>query len=299
MAEERLIDEDKDRKYKIRKNADGEDELYIDETDVEEDDTPVFAIPDFGEEGDEEAAVLTPEQLSERERIRAEEEQARKKKVEAFCTAVKEKMAEGDFESALYSARQAEELDAESGEVACLKLRAITREFTSFNDLEESAGAAEKVSLYADEESKAELKAKIKPLEEKIAEVKVRTEKLETENEENKARRREVFAGEKKKYLKFFTATVCTLLTLFVLTLAMSFLMFSDESGVYLVVTIALAAVTFIALIVTAIAARFFWRAQRNVKLNERDSSTELGRHYTEAKNQLELLNKIYSYLNL
>ena len=37
MAEERLIDEDKDRKYKIRKNADGEDELVIDaEADVEE-----------------------------------------------------------------------------------------------------------------------------------------------------------------------------------------------------------------------------------------------------------------------
>ena len=32
MAEERLIDDDKDKKYKIRKNADGEDELYIDDT---------------------------------------------------------------------------------------------------------------------------------------------------------------------------------------------------------------------------------------------------------------------------
>ena len=30
MAEERLIDDDKDRKYKIVKNADGEDELVID-----------------------------------------------------------------------------------------------------------------------------------------------------------------------------------------------------------------------------------------------------------------------------
>ena len=36
MAEERLIDTDKDKKYRIRKNADGEDELYIDDTAEEE-----------------------------------------------------------------------------------------------------------------------------------------------------------------------------------------------------------------------------------------------------------------------
>ena len=37
MAEERLVDDDKDRKYKIRKNADGEDELVIDAAPEEED----------------------------------------------------------------------------------------------------------------------------------------------------------------------------------------------------------------------------------------------------------------------
>ena len=36
MAEERLIDDDKDRKYKVIKNADGEDELVIDDTPDEE-----------------------------------------------------------------------------------------------------------------------------------------------------------------------------------------------------------------------------------------------------------------------
>ena len=62
MAEERLIDDDKDRKYKIRKNADGEDELIIDDTpDEDETDIPVFAVPEA--EDDEEAAVLTPEEF--------------------------------------------------------------------------------------------------------------------------------------------------------------------------------------------------------------------------------------------
>ena len=42
MAEERLIDDDKDRKYKIRKNADGEEELIvIDPEDGEEEESDI------------------------------------------------------------------------------------------------------------------------------------------------------------------------------------------------------------------------------------------------------------------
>ena len=80
MAEERLIDDDKDRKYKIRRNADGEDELIIDDTETPDDesDIPVFDIPVYLED-DDEAALLTPEQLAERERMRAEEQSARRR----------------------------------------------------------------------------------------------------------------------------------------------------------------------------------------------------------------------------
>ena len=82
MAEERLIDDDKDRKYRIRVNENGEEELeIIDPDDVDEE--PVFDMPDY-EEDDEEAAILTPEQLAERERIKAEEERARAEKLSAF-----------------------------------------------------------------------------------------------------------------------------------------------------------------------------------------------------------------------
>ena len=51
MAEERLIDDDKDRKYRIRVNENGEEELeIIDPDDVDEE--PVFDMPDY-EEDDE------------------------------------------------------------------------------------------------------------------------------------------------------------------------------------------------------------------------------------------------------
>ena len=80
MAEERLIDDDKDKKYKIRKNADGEDELYIDDTEEETVQEEVnFLVPE-AEEDDEEAAVMTPEQLAARERAKAEAEEKAKRK---------------------------------------------------------------------------------------------------------------------------------------------------------------------------------------------------------------------------
>ena len=68
MAEERLIDDDKDRKYKIRKNADGEDELVVDSAPEEEEEAEdiEFEVPELDSD-DEEAAVMTPEQLAVRE----------------------------------------------------------------------------------------------------------------------------------------------------------------------------------------------------------------------------------------
>ena len=51
MAEERLIDDDKDRKYKIRKNENGEDELVIDGLPEEEDREEIaFEVPDLESE---------------------------------------------------------------------------------------------------------------------------------------------------------------------------------------------------------------------------------------------------------
>ena len=88
MAEERLIDDDKDRKYKIRVNEDGEEELIIaPQTAAEEAAEIDFEVPDFDDD-DEEAAVMTPEQLAARQR-RREEEAARRAKKFSLCSTAK------------------------------------------------------------------------------------------------------------------------------------------------------------------------------------------------------------------
>ena len=66
MAEERLIDADKDKKYRIKINADGEEELVVDEgvEPVEEVVQEVlFEVEEISEDNEEEA-VMTPEQLA-------------------------------------------------------------------------------------------------------------------------------------------------------------------------------------------------------------------------------------------
>ncbi len=303
MAEERLIDDDKDRKYKIRKNADGEDELVIDEGEEEaeeESDIPVFEVP-VTESDDEDAAVLTPEQFAERKRLQEEEEKKRAEKRAAHLSLAREKISSGDFEAALYEANIAEEISPDDGEVYCVKLMAVTRNFTDFSSLENCVSVADGVREYADEKQRSEIQpfASSKKFKEKINETKDKAEKLKKENEEKKAERREVFAEKKKRALKFFVCAAVPFAVLAILAIVFASMIFSAENGTYLILTIVFAALTFIALVFVLITSHKFWDASRNCKLNEKDSSTKLGREYLETQAVLDKLNKIYSLFDL
>lgn len=170
MAEERLIDDDKDRKYKIRKNADGEDELIIDDTpDEDETDIPVFAVPEADD--DEEAAVLTPEEFAERQRQREEEERLLNEKIALSVAEARQKLAVGNYEGALFAVNNAAELKSDDGEINCLKLAVLTRNFTDFTAVNDCSEAADGVREYASAEMKAELSKRACGLKKRIAEV--------------------------------------------------------------------------------------------------------------------------------
>ena len=74
-----------------------------------------------------------------------------------------------------------------------------------------------------------------------------------------------------------------------------STMMFADERGAYLIATIAVGALALIAFIAMLVCANRLWTAERNVKLNEADTSTKSGREYLESKTELDLLTRIYS----
>lgn len=299
MAEERLIDDDKDRKYKIRKNADGEDELVIDDTpdDEEESDIPVFNIPVYVED-DEDAAVLTPEQLAERDRKKREEETARAQKLGAAMEKAKGQLDEGDFESALYTLNKVQDIADGNGEYYCLKLKTLSRNFTDFVSLDACAEAADCVRDYASEEQKAGLKELASEYVKKLGELEETTKKLYDENESKKDERREVFEARKAKAARNYYLTALPFVVLLVLTIVFSTLMFSAENGTFLILTIVFAAFTLIMLVVTLFTARKLLDARRTLRWNENDNSTKLGREYLQINNEYELIKRIISCFN-
>lgn len=295
MAEERLIDtdDDKDRKYKIRINADGEEELYIDES-VEEEEEAVFEVPLYDDD-DEEAAVLTPEQLAERERIKREEELARMQRRDSQLLKARTAFEEGNFEDALYAVNNALENDGECGEAHYLKMRILTRDLTTFSDPEECSECAQSVFKYCDDQQKSELKELSSALAQKLKEAEARTQELNAVNEAGKEERRYTFACEKTRALTNFLLSAVPFAVFLIMTIVFSTMMFSAENGAYLIATIVLGALALISFICTLVGANRFWTAVRHVKLNEADTSTQAGRDYLESKKQYDLLNEIYS----
>ncbi|MDE7330005.1 MAG: hypothetical protein K2N30_02755, partial [Clostridia bacterium] len=186
MAEERLIDDDKDRKYKIRKNENGEDELVIDSSPEEEESEEIgFEVPEL-ESDDEEAAVMTPEQLAAREKAREEAEAARLKGIADRTAHAKELISAGKYEDACYVLDEAEALGKDGG-VYSLKVFALTKNFTDFSACAECAPAAEGVRAFASDEVKAEFAPYAQSVEKAKEELCAAVAKRNTENEEKKA----------------------------------------------------------------------------------------------------------------
>lgn len=299
MAEERLIDDDKDRKYKIRINENGEEELVIDpnaeEDEVEEID---FEVPDFDTD-DEEAAVMTPEQLAARQRQREEEEAKRAKKASVYLDRAKSCLAEKDYSGAIYALTQAAELDSVNGEIYALQIQAYTQNFTEWSYLEDGATAADGLAEHGTEELKNGLKEISAPLSQKIAETKKSVSELNEENESKKDERRQAFKARKKTALIAFSSTAAPFVVFLVLAIVIGVnFMFTREDALFTIITILFAALALAAFIAMLVMAHKLWDASRNLKLNERNSSTKLGREYEQEKTRLEQLTRIYAVIN-
>ena len=286
MAEERLIDDDKDRKYRIRKNENGEEELVIIDDEDEEEELPVFGVVTDDEE------ELTDEQLAKKA---AERREAALRKAEEFKSTARQKMDEGDFESAQYALSQASELTEYDGELYFLQLKAYSRGMTNFLDLQKCVDAAEGVREYSVEEHKKELSALSGPLKARIDEFSAQCKSLSEENERGKEERRETFARGRKSALTVFICTSVPFVALFVLAIVFASMMFADLSGIYIVLTIVFAIAAAIALFGMLFAFNRFLSANRKVRLNEADTSTRIGREFISCSEELENLKKIYS----
>lgn len=292
MAEERLIDDDKDRKYRIRKNADGEDELYIVSSDDEKEDDAAYLVPEL-EEDDEEAAVLTPEELAEREREREEAEAARQKAIADYTVKAGEFFAIGDFDGAAYAAEQALGLNAEDGALNCLRLRAVTKDFNDFSRADDCAKAANGVKNYASDEQKAELCELSAEAEKRMHALASEVETLTKENDEKKSERRKFFLEKRKKALIFNAVTAIPFAACLFVALYFASVMFANLDYTNQIITFVFAGLAGVLFIATLFALRNLVKCQRNLSMNEKNSSTKLGRELEEKKAECALIEKV------
>lgn len=291
MAEERMIDDDlnKDKKYRIRKNADGEDELYIDDS-VEEtfEDLPAVAF-DMPEENGE----ITPE----REVIESEEGDYVPEQISNACFEAVERakkcIEEEDYISALKNIEEAQNSDPYDGAAWALKLTAVTRNFSEFSNVDDLVNIAEDVSKYCSDEYKAELAEKSAPLEGRIIELEERAASMHVEVEKKKTERRELFLSDRKRAVLWFSVTALPFIICLVVALAFTSVMFARQDGVNLIIMIVFASLAALFFIASLFTGRKLWAAMKKLSLNEKNSSTKLGREYESTLAEAEKLNTV------
>lgn len=290
MAEERLIDDDKDRKYKIIKNENGEEELVIlpSSEETEESEEPIFEVEEPVSD-DEEGACLSPEEYAER----IEQRKMQLEKVKEKIVKVRLDIANGEYEKAQYAIEETVKDAPESGEVYRLKLVAESRSFTDFTRLDECLEAAEGVKKYCDGEQKSELSAMAGGLFDMIESTKAEAEELNAENECKKEERRPVFNERFKKAAKFFAISTAAFCALLIVASVFASMIYAREDGINVVLTAVFGGLAGIAFIVFLIFAHKIWVAKRNVKLNEDNSRTKIGREYDKKRVLLEKLETI------
>lgn len=302
MAEERLIDEDKDRKYKIKINADGEEELVIEggepenkpEDPVEE---VMFEVAEV-EEDDEEAAVMTPEQLAAKREQEEKERAERKRCAEELIKDAAHDCSLLKFATALEYLEQAEELDGENGDLYALRLTAYTRGFTDYSQITTAAEVAEDVAKYTSEEKKGEMLAKSSAaLEENIATLRASVKALNKENEEKKAERAVKFKKDRNKAVIAFAAVFGALALFVALAGYFGSVMYTVSDGTYLILTCVFGGLSLVTLFALAFCARYLNITCRRVRLNMRNTSTQLGRDLLAEQAKLKSFIAVYSAL--
>lgn len=298
MAEERLIDTDKDKKYRIRKNADGEDELYIDESgeagDVEE---VAFDVPDETET-DDDISVYTPEQL---EAIRKQEEQERAEREAAlngFIANARKDCAENKFATAADYLEKAAEIDPENGEIYALRLVAYTRNFTDYSQIIVAEEFCDEVESYTSAETKAELfKISSTGLEDNIKKLRARVSELNEENEKHKAERALKFVADRNRALVIFCLLFAAFAVFTGLAIYYATVIHAVPDNSNLIKAIVLAALAAVAFICTVFSARGLITAYRRVRLNKRNTATKLGRELLSEQARLKAFVSVYKAL--
>jgi hypothetical protein len=293
VAEERLTDTDldKDKKYRIRKNSEGEDELEVDEEAEEEE--VEFTVPTYAYDV-ENAENMSPNEFEQMMKAREEEEQLKKQQIEEHLQEAQKALEQGEFETVLYQANVILSVDENNAEALSYKMRALSRNFSDLIELSACAEVAELLADVATPEQKAALKSEVEPFY--LAELdkrKAKAQELGTQNEAKKADRRVRFLAQRKKALTKFLIFAVPFVVFLALAIGFACVITARENGLFVIMTAVWGGLAVVTLVGTVIFSRGLVDAQRKVNLNEKDSSTKLGRELLAVEDEISMLERI------
>lgn len=299
MAEERFIDDDKDRKYRIRKNEQGEEELEIIDPEADREELEEtynsFEVPEF-EEDDEEAVSMTPEQLYlARQKRQAEQEETVAKAAALYekACALKE---EGQDDYALVTLDTAQKTYAGEWRVYPMKLELISKSFTDFSRLDECLDVVDDFKEHVPEDVREEFSRKYSAaVEAELSAARQECERIGAENEEGRAERRKKFRAQRKSALIHLLYAAVPFIIFLCLGIGFSTVMFAAKNGIYLILTIVFFALAAVALVASLVLTRPLARAMNRLRVNESDRSTALGRQHAASLARAEKINELYT----
>ncbi len=296
MSEIRLTDDDKDRKYRIRINEKGEEELEIlqpEEQPEEEEELLDFQTDyeDGEEENSEETLALMRAAKEEQARLAREEAQS-------FIAKAKERIQEGDTEFALVALDSAQKSWDEEWEIYTLKLELLTKNFTDFSRIDECVTLEDEDKKFVPDDVKEELRGKYaSTIKEKLNEQQKMVAGIRAENEEKKSDRRVKFKRQRNIALRNFMFAFIPFILILGAAIGFNSVMMSDREGTLAVVTIVLYSLAAVLFIVSIVLLRPLMRALNRLSRNEKNTSTAIGRTYIEGNSFAEDLNTLYAMI--
>ena len=295
--EERIIDDEYGRGIRLRKTENG----YVDVTDelVEDGDESedvnydeiAFEFPDMDED-DEDLVSLTPEEAIELRKRKAEEIENRRRQYTQSCEDGEKLLDSGSFHAAELKFETALKLDPYGKDATVGYWRAKTANFTNPDALMSEYVDVGIENLESDlgYEALDELKRRYPEVfAKRLKELQAEKAPVESEVLAKRENRRKIITQKLTKAAWRFSIAAIITLVLLTVTIVLATKIFSTREGEFILPTIISGAVTLVSLIVSLVFTNKLLNVVRMYRLNENNSSTELGRKLVELCNYIEL----------
>ena len=296
--EERIIDDEYGRGVRLKKTKDGyvdatDEVLETEDTETEETDEVAFEFPVLDtDEDDEDLVGLSPEEALKLRQKKEAEAKARKEEYERVCAEGYAFLGAEDFENAEKTFESALHLDDEATQASVGYWRAKTQNFTNPDVLigEYADASIESLEYDLGIDAVDIIKEQYQDVfKQRYQQLKAEEEPLAKEVEGKQQHRKAVLKERLKKAVITFICVCVPFIALCVATAAVGMKNFAVIDNTYVVPTVILGVLTFVAFIVFVAVSNKWINVMRLIKANATLESTEEGERLVQVRDYMEI----------